>query len=238
MQRIDATTRSPIYAHFSETLTGVETLRAYGFEERFALANEKKIDYNHKCGTILAVASLRHVCAVAPSPCLCIRLRRSCCLHAEHPLHCTCTTGASCNAVCVRCVTSVVPLPAASVCRCGSTMSACSTCICRAYFSLRMADQWLSWRLDCIAACLILIVAMLAIAQRNHLSASLTALSLTEVRLRAANPACWQTIIGGRVTFHSNTAHTFLPYHSICALNAGAGRDGVPQVRGAVSSHV
>ncbi len=48
MQRIDATTRSPIYAHFSETLTGVETLRAYGFQERFAMSNEAKIDYNHR----------------------------------------------------------------------------------------------------------------------------------------------------------------------------------------------
>jgi len=98
LQRIDATTRSPIYAHFGETLTGVETLRAYGFQDRFALANEKKIDYNH-----------------------------------------------------------------------------------RAYFNLRMADQWLSWRLDCISACLILVVAMLAISQRNTLSPSLTALSLSEV---------------------------------------------------------
>ena len=49
LQRIDATTRSPIYAHFGETLTGVETLRAYGFQERFALANERKIDHNHRC---------------------------------------------------------------------------------------------------------------------------------------------------------------------------------------------
>lgn len=60
MQRIDATTRSPIYAHFSETLTGVETLRAYGFEERFALSNERKVDYNHRC------ACLRHVLHAAP----------------------------------------------------------------------------------------------------------------------------------------------------------------------------
>jgi len=52
----------------------------------------------------------------------------------------------------------------------------------RAYFSLRMADQWLSWRLDCISSCLILVVAMLAIAQRKNISPSLTALSLTEVR--------------------------------------------------------
>ncbi len=44
-----------------------------------------------------------------------------------------------------------------------------------------MADQWLSWRLDCISSCLILVVAMLAISQRRTLSPSLTALSLTEV---------------------------------------------------------
>lgn len=48
MQRVDATTRSPIYTHFSETLAGVETLRAYGFETRFAMENEAKVDYNHK----------------------------------------------------------------------------------------------------------------------------------------------------------------------------------------------
>ena len=52
-----------------------------------------------------------------------------------------------------------------------------------------MADQWLSWRLDCIAACLILIVAMLAISQRNNLSPSLTALSLTEVNMHACTIA-------------------------------------------------
>lgn len=98
LQRIDATTRSPIYAHFSETLTGVDTLRAYGYQERFAASNETKVDHNH-----------------------------------------------------------------------------------RAYFNLRMADQWLSWRLDCISSCLILLVGMLAIAQRRNLSPSLTALSLSEV---------------------------------------------------------
>ena len=48
LQRVDATTRSPIYTHFSETLAGVETLRAYGFETRFALENESKVDYNHR----------------------------------------------------------------------------------------------------------------------------------------------------------------------------------------------
>ena len=48
MQRVDATTRSPIYTHFSETLGGVETLRAYGLEERFTLTNDAKVDFNHR----------------------------------------------------------------------------------------------------------------------------------------------------------------------------------------------
>ena len=47
LQRVDATTRSPIYTHFSETLAGVETLRAYGYESRFSIMNEAKVDYNH-----------------------------------------------------------------------------------------------------------------------------------------------------------------------------------------------
>ena len=49
MQRVDATTRSPIYTNFSETLAGVETLRAFGYEGRFATINEDKVDYNHRC---------------------------------------------------------------------------------------------------------------------------------------------------------------------------------------------
>ena len=48
-----------------------------------------------------------------------------------------------------------------------------------------MADQWLSWRLDMIASCLILIVALLAISQRDHINPSLTAVSLTQVRFAA-----------------------------------------------------
>ena len=60
--------------------------------------------------------------------------------------------------------------------------------VCRAYFALRMADQWLSWRLDMIASFLILIVALLAISQRDHINPSLTAVSLTQV-LRC----CWHS---------------------------------------------
>ena len=52
---------------------------------------------------------------------------------------------------------------------------------CRAYWSLKTADQWLSLRLDFIGACLVVLVALLAVAERNNLSASLAALSLSEV---------------------------------------------------------
>ena len=51
----------------------------------------------------------------------------------------------------------------------------------RAYWTLKTADQWLSLRLDFIGASLILLTAMLAIANRNHISPAIAALSLSQV---------------------------------------------------------
>jgi ABC-type multidrug transport system fused ATPase/permease subunit len=48
LKRFESTTKSPLYAQFSETLVGVCTLRAYGVEERFIDVNRQKIDENHK----------------------------------------------------------------------------------------------------------------------------------------------------------------------------------------------
>ncbi|KAI8853927.1 P-loop containing nucleoside triphosphate hydrolase protein [Chytridium lagenaria] len=39
---------SPIYAHFQETLAGVQTIRAYGQQNRFINANEERVDFNLK----------------------------------------------------------------------------------------------------------------------------------------------------------------------------------------------
>ena len=97
MQRVDSVSRSPIYAHFSESLSGVETIRAYRLADAFAASSDARVDANH-----------------------------------------------------------------------------------RAYFTVRMANEWLSLRLDLIGACIVLLTAILAIVRRDTISASLAAMTLSE----------------------------------------------------------
>lgn len=49
LKRIESVTRSPIYSHFSETITGQSTIRAYGAQSRFITDSELRVDYNQKC---------------------------------------------------------------------------------------------------------------------------------------------------------------------------------------------
>lgn len=46
LRRLDSVTRSPMYAHFQETLTGVSTIRGYNQQERFVHINQARIDNN------------------------------------------------------------------------------------------------------------------------------------------------------------------------------------------------
>lgn len=46
LKRLDSVTRSPIYAHFQESLGGISTIRAYRQEKRFGLENEWRMDAN------------------------------------------------------------------------------------------------------------------------------------------------------------------------------------------------
>lgn len=57
LKRLDSISRSPIYQHFSETLVGVTTIRAYGDESRFLQENLQKIDDNNKPFFYLWVAN-------------------------------------------------------------------------------------------------------------------------------------------------------------------------------------
>lgn len=49
LKRLDATTRSPIFASFSETLNGISTIRGYAQQDRFVAVNEGRLDRNQEC---------------------------------------------------------------------------------------------------------------------------------------------------------------------------------------------
>nr|QFQ66290.1 putative ATP-binding cassette transporter C [Exophiala pisciphila] len=46
LKRLDSVSRSPIYAHFQESLGGVSTIRAYRQQARFTMENEWRVDAN------------------------------------------------------------------------------------------------------------------------------------------------------------------------------------------------
>lgn len=48
LKRFESITRSPINQHFTETLTGVTTIRAFGDERRFMVQNMQNIDTNNR----------------------------------------------------------------------------------------------------------------------------------------------------------------------------------------------
>lgn len=49
LRRLESSSRSPIYSHFGETVTGVQVIRAYNAQDRFILESERKIDLNQVC---------------------------------------------------------------------------------------------------------------------------------------------------------------------------------------------
>lgn len=48
LQRIEAITRSPLYSHFSESLAGRSTIRAFKKEEDFIKTNQSLVNSNMK----------------------------------------------------------------------------------------------------------------------------------------------------------------------------------------------
>ena len=50
IQRLESISRSPIFSHFSETLIGTVSIRAYGACERFIVRNQRLLDANTRTG--------------------------------------------------------------------------------------------------------------------------------------------------------------------------------------------
>uniref|UniRef100_A0A3B3ZRN1 Uncharacterized protein n=1 Tax=Periophthalmus magnuspinnatus TaxID=409849 RepID=A0A3B3ZRN1_9GOBI len=48
LKRLESVSRSPIYSHFSETVTGSSVIRAYGRQSAFVLMSDIKVDENQK----------------------------------------------------------------------------------------------------------------------------------------------------------------------------------------------
>jgi len=49
LKRIESVSRSPIYSHFSETVSGCSSIRAYKVAHRFIRTSEQRVDVNQMC---------------------------------------------------------------------------------------------------------------------------------------------------------------------------------------------
>ncbi|XP_047989436.1 multidrug resistance-associated protein 1 isoform X3 [Leguminivora glycinivorella] len=49
LKRLESVSRSPIYSHFGESITGATTIRAYGVTQRFVEESERGVDHNQSC---------------------------------------------------------------------------------------------------------------------------------------------------------------------------------------------
>eukprot|EP00741_Cyanophora_paradoxa_P022691 tig00021494_g21913.t1 len=57
LQRMESVSKSPVYNNFSETLSGVSTIRAYAAQERFTRLNDERTDGNNRAYYMIQVAS-------------------------------------------------------------------------------------------------------------------------------------------------------------------------------------
>lgn len=48
LKRLESTSRSPVYSHFQETISGSVVIRAYDVEQRFLQESKKRVDFNQR----------------------------------------------------------------------------------------------------------------------------------------------------------------------------------------------
>lgn len=49
VKRLESVSRSPIYSHFGESVSGAHAIRAYNQQDRFIRESEQKVDLNQIC---------------------------------------------------------------------------------------------------------------------------------------------------------------------------------------------
>ena len=57
LKRLDSISRSPIYNHFTETLNGTPSIRAFQGNERFVIDNEQRLDDNQTAYFVLQTSN-------------------------------------------------------------------------------------------------------------------------------------------------------------------------------------
>lgn len=57
LSRLESTTKSPIFSHFRETLSGVSTIRAFNVIQDFILECNRRVDINHRCYYLIIIAN-------------------------------------------------------------------------------------------------------------------------------------------------------------------------------------
>ena len=78
-------TRSPIYSHFGESLAGMDTVRAYGYERRFALESDARVDYNNRCAGHCPLPALWFLLCGGGVPALVVGSVLTVCIHSSSP---------------------------------------------------------------------------------------------------------------------------------------------------------
>lgn len=65
LKRLEAVSRSPVYAHFSESLGGMATIRAFVAQDRMSRENLNKLDQNIRI-YIMMMSSNRYLRSAQP----------------------------------------------------------------------------------------------------------------------------------------------------------------------------
>lgn len=68
LKRLESVSRSPIYSHFSETVTGSSVIRAYGRSQDFEAINNVKVDTNQKSCYPYIASNRSEAPPAAPAP--------------------------------------------------------------------------------------------------------------------------------------------------------------------------